>query len=378
MKEQILGKDHPEYKRLQKLSKAWKVPFKDLMAQFEEAYVDVANQKIEGDQIRLAINNLVNERRKESAKANSDFTPKAKAIVISGFKMGETGLMDKAEIMRSQAKRYVEREGRKAAIDATLINENNEVLDQREKIYGRTNPKYLEPLPTKLKLQKRTLFGCWRANGDEKFKFGSFRTETNQLARAWGQIPSFTPAQSYGIIKSKPEDRRISVNSSAAEDTMSVFKAIKEDWDILGIIEDVFDGEFTEINDIPEHYKTFKDQWDSYVIVRGVIAWVNVDRPTPWGAVWGCIIDPDLGDDPDYKVRIQIPEHVPVNFGEGSEVIVLGKTKQAKYRDDKNKLVDADVIIQVWGIYPIPGLTTKRDETTPEIEDEEEIEGWLE
>lgn len=377
MKEQILGKNNPEYKRLKKLSKAWKVPLEELVAQFEEKYIEIANQKIEGDQIRLAVNTLVNERRKETAKANSDFKPKAVATVVSGFVMGETGLMDKAEIIRAKAKRYVTKEGRKAAIDAQLINKGNQVLDQREKIYGRTNPNYLEPLKETLKLQKRTLFGCWRPNGDEKFKFGTMRTEDNKLARAWGQIPFFTPAQTYGIIKSKPEDREISINSSSAEETTSIFKAIKEDWDILAIIEEVFEGEFTEINDLPEHYKTFKDQWNSYVIVRGVVAWVNVDRPTPWGAVWGCIIDPDLGDDPDYKVRIQIPEHVAVNFGEGSEVIVLGKTKQSKYRNEENELVDGDIIVQVWGIYGIPGLTTKPDETTPEIEDEEEIEGWI-
>ena len=68
-----------------------------------------------------------------------------------------------------------------------------------------------------------------------------------------------------------------------------------------------------------------------------------------------------------------------IDFGEGSEIIIFGKTKVSKYRDrDSGELVEGDVIVDVHGIYPIPGLSTSREASIPEtLEDETEIEGWL-
>lgn len=373
--------DKSEYKRLERISKATGTSMDELLKQFESEYKTLVAGETKGNLERLAVNAIVNAKRRENVKQS--FMPRNKPELVSGFIWGETGCIDKAEITRRQAKGYVKREGRQAAIDAQLIDGDNHVLDQRQKIYGRENPHYLEALPENLKLLSRTLFGIWRLNGSETFKFGTIHTEDNKLATAWDTVRRFRPCTTYAIIKENDGDMKM--NSSGAEGTETVFRAIQEDWDILSIIEDVFGWgkskdktKFTPLNKIEQHFETFKDAWDRFIVVRGVVGWINLDRLTPWGSVWASLIDSDLGYEADYRVRILIPDHVKINFGEGSEVIVLGKTKRSKYRDDDGNLVDGDVIINVWGIYPIPGLTTELGEPKAELSSDEQIEGWFE
>jgi len=134
--------------------------------------------------------------------------------------------------------------------------------------------------------------------------------------------------------------------------------------------------QITPIEKIEEVHNATKDVWDRRIIIRGAVTWVSIDRPTPFGSIWMQVMDPDNEEN---VVRCMIPEHLSIDFGEGSEIIIFGKTKVSKYRDkDSGELVEGDVIVDVHGIYPIPGLSTSREASIPEtLEDETEIEGWI-
>jgi len=201
-------------------------------------------------------------------------------------------------------------------------------------------------------------------------------TSDNQLALAWTKIKEFTPCQTFGIIKDDLKDT-MRVNASKAENTTSIFKALKEDWDIKEIVLESTKSLLTPIQKVEKHYESLKDAWDRFIIVRGVVNWINLDKPTSWGAINMGLIDPESGLEDAAQVKVQVPESIRIDFGEGSEVIVFGRTKKIEYKDRETGEVTSTVIqINANGIYPIPGLTTSK-ESSEEVEDEEEIEGWL-
>ena len=367
-----------ELKRLQDLATRNKVPVKEVMERFKEAKKTISND-------RLAVTSVMNSYRRE--KSFQLVGKKGNIQVLYGFIVGDLGLFDRAEMIRNQVKSYIRKEGIEAAREAQLIDGDNRILDQRAQIYGRENPNYLEVLPPELHLRSRTLLMIARKNGDKTFKLGSIHTEDNRLARAWDKVKFYTPCQVPINLKEEIEDRKtkegkvvifgdFKANSSSAQETTSIFKAVKEDWDVDKILMETVEKQITPIEKIEEVHNATKDVWDRRIIIRGAVTWVSIDRPTPFGSIWMQVMDPDNEEN---VVRCMIPEHLSIDFGEGSEIIIFGKTKVSKYRDrDSGELVEGDVIVDVHGIYPIPGLSTSREASIPEtLEDETEIEGWI-
>jgi len=353
--------DRSELKRLKTLAKKSKKTSDELIKEFDEVRSTVAND-------RLAVNVLFNKYRKTVARQT--YKSKQKAEVVTGFVWGDTGLIDKALSMRESAKRFIKKNGKQAAIDAQLINGEGKFLDQRNKLYGRENPNYLEPMPDNLKIRKRTVFGIFKRNG-KPFKYGSIHTEDNRLAGGWAKIKRFVPCSTFALIKEDTSELRM--NSSAAKDTTTVFKKIDEPWEIAKIIEATVGNRYTPIKQVEEHYEAYKDAWDRKIFVKGMIGWLNLDRVDMFGRHSGLICDPD---NPESGVRLEIPSHVRIEWGEGSEVVVLGKTRRTKYRDEEGELQPGDVVITVWGIFPIPGMSTPV-ESSPDVKSDEDINGWL-
>ena len=367
-----------ELKRLQDLAARNKVPVEEVMERFKEAKKTISND-------RLAVTSVMNSYRRE--KSFQLVGKKGNIQVLYGFIVGDLGLFDRAEMIRNQVKSYIRKEGIEAAREAQLIDGDNRILDQRAQIYGRENPNYLEVLPPELHLRSRTLLMIARKNGDKTFKLGSIHTEDNRLARAWDKVKFYTPCQVPINLKEEIEDRKtkegkvvifgdFKANSSSAQETTSIFKAVKEDWDVDKILMETVEKQITPIEKIEEVHNATKDVWDRRIIIRGAVTWVSIDRPTPFGSIWMQVMDPDNEEN---VVRCMIPEHLSIDFGEGSEIIIFGKTKVSKYRDrDSGELVEGDIIVDVHGIYPIPGLSTSREASIPEtLEDETEIEGWI-
>jgi len=376
-----IGPGTAEQARLKKLSKATGVAMEELLKDYEEALVELINSEVEGNRERLAVNSVMNKHRR--AIQRQTWKPRTPPVVVYGFIAGDAGMRDKADEMRRKTKRIIEKEGTQYAQDMQLINGDNEILDQREKIFGRDNPKHLEPLDPKLRLRSRTLFGFFKLNGKKKFRFGSIHTEDNKLAFGWSKIKTFTPCQTFAILK-EDTPTTIKLNSSQAEDTMSVFKRIDEPWgktkeDIHKVIMATIGKEITPLNGVEEHYKNFKDAWDRKIFVKGIVSWISLDRPSPWGSIWMGLMDPDAGIDEEFQVRVQIPKHLRIDWGEQSEVIIFGKDRREMVKtEDGEGREPGGVVIDVYGVWVIPGLGTPPASTQIEtLSDEEEIEGWI-
>jgi len=363
--------------KLKKISIKMKVPLKEVTEIYETKMKELKESETTGNIEKMALNMTMSEYRRIVNKQMRTFEPKSKAEAIYGILIGGMGFRDLAEEMRRNAKRYAEKNGLEAAKDKQLIDGDNNVLDTRETVFGKENPDYLEPLDPKLKLRKNTLVGLFKKNGSKVFKYTTLSTNDNQLALAWEKIKEFTPCQTFGIVKDELPNT-MKINSSKAENTTTVFKALKEEWDVKDIVLTATKPLLTPIDKVEKKHEDTKNAWDRFIIVRGVVNWINLDKPTPWGSIWMGIMDTESGLEDAAQVRCMIPDRVSVDFGEGSEVIVFGRTNRTRYTDnDTGKKVEGDVRIDVYGIYAIPGLTTSK-EASEEVEDESMVEGWLE
>jgi len=369
-----------EEKRLKAIAVRAKVPLSEVKAKYQQEYGKLSYSKSLGDkaQQRIAVNKVMNYYRVEVAKKERPLTKAGKYPVkqIVGFNVGDMGIFDKVQVIRDKIKKFIENNSMEAAIEQQLINGDGQILDQRPKIYGRDNPNYLHPLDPNLKVRSRTLLGFWRINGDKTWKYGTIQTDDNALAKGWDKVKFFTPCQTFASIREEGP-ATLTMGSSSAKETLTVFKAVKEEIDVQSVIMDSLKKQFTEINEVEKLHETFKDAWDRKIFLHGVVAWINLERPTPFGSVYAGLMDPDEGLEAEQYVRILIPDHIKVDFGEGSEIVVFGKTRRSKTRNEEGKLVDGDVIVDVHGIYPVPGLATVRESSTP-LSEEQEIDGWVE
>jgi hypothetical protein len=353
-------------KRLIELAKRNNMPIETLVKELDELMTQYPNQ-------RLAVNALMNKYRKQ-VQFQRVMSTKQKAEQIVGFLIGDMGLIDKAEQIRLKAKRYIEQNGVEAAIEEQLVNQAGQILDTREQIYGRPNPKYLEPLDPNVHIRSRTLLGFFKkVNSEEPFKFTTIHTEDNVLAKAWSNVKFYIPCTTYGLIKENNE-HEMKVNSSTAENTKTVFRPVKEDIDVDKIVMGYAEKYLTKMSEIEQYHEHVKEAWDRRVLIRGIVSWINIDKPTSYGSIWMGLMD---SEDETVSVRCLIPDHLTIDFAESSEVLVFGRTRRYKTRDESGELVDADVIVDVQAIYPLVGLTIPR-EVTKQVQEEPEISGWVE
>ena len=324
----------------------------------------------------FAISGVKNEIRKDVKRAA--FVPKAEASPVIGFIVADTGLWDKIGNMIAAAQAYVKKTSIAIAVRDQYINGDGQVLDRRKKIFGRDNKDYLKPLKEKVVDSSRTLGLIARIADGTDYKYGTIQTNDGPLARGWSKVRFFTPCQTFGIVKDNPKEGFFKLNSSQAEETTSIFKAVKEDIDVNAIFHQVIDPQLTAITAVERTYELIKEAYDRTLFVQGTVAWIARDRPNNWGA-----IRMGLMDDDGNEIVVSIPEYISKDFGELSKVIVIAKPDRGdlKVVDDETKKTTwekgkGDVYLQALGIYVV--------ERTPEdvysadaLGDTKEIEGWI-
>lgn len=385
-----------EFERLQAFSKKNKMTMSDVMVLFNKAKASLVEKQLPTDD-RMVVNVIMNEARRIKQRQNfSKNKKKSETTTVYGFVVGTRGIWDKADTIRRAAKKVIEKEGMEAAKEQGFINGDNQILDKRDKIYGRPNPNVGKPLPENLHVLDLILYGFFRHNGSKDYKFTTLQTSDNRLARGWDKDivqkgRYYTPAQITVIIDQELADE-MTLKSSSAEDTISQFKALDEKMDIKEVIDQALaerkvkkDKEeitvkekWTPISGVERYYEMTKDAWDRKVFVKGVVTYVNVDRPDGIGRITMGLMNPDNEED-TIRVRIN-PQTTDINFGELSEVYVMGKPERSKYKDQEagGALVDGDVVIDAFAIYPV--VKTPRSGGSAENfpEEGQVVDGWLE
>ena len=362
-------------KKLRGLSKRLEKTYEEVLKKYQEEYKALEDLGFKGNKERLAYAKTFDYFRRQ-AYAREAKGQRRVPEHFEGFLWGALPFRDRAQEIRERAKLYVKRHGKVAAMQEQLIDREGNILDTREKIFGRDNPNYLKPLDPNLKLYEKTLFGIFRAP-NEDFKFTSFQTTNNALAAAWEKISMpkrcFVPCETWALRAGDGTMNKLS--GSVAQDTKTVFRPIERDWDIEKIIRETMKEDFVPLDEVETHYEDFKDAWDRYIVVEGMIVNITPEWRSQWWGVPARLIDPE--GETDATVRIYIPNFWKINFGEYTEAIILGKTRRSMRYDRETGTREAgDVVIDCHGIFPLPGLTTSPSESISE--EEEEFEGWVE
>lgn len=320
---------------------------------------------------RLVLNAVMTQLRERPAFAT---TKRAFIGHFIGFMVGDVGLRDKAEEMRDKAERTIDRYGFDVALEKGLVNAAGEVLDSRPKVFGRKNPRYGQVLGVRAKIRSHRLYFLCKQARDKKWELAHLQTNDNGLALAWCNLPYYRWVTFPALVQAH-DSTGYRLTGSTAKGTLTVFKAVKEERDPYNVYEEVFKPQITPIRKVESYHEAVKEAWDRWIVCYGVIGQLGLERETMFG-IPGRLLDTDIGYEAEGQVRFYIPEHIKINCGVYSEAYIFGRTRRSKYRDrETGKLVDADVVIDVWGMFPNPKLTM--EPTVDEYIEEEQIEGFI-
>jgi len=227
---------------------------------------------------------------------------------------------------------------------------------------GDKNPRYGKPLPAE-EFRRRVHFVAKKDGGD--FQYWTFGLK-NIAAKEW-DVESFRWVHLNALFN---DDRNacygikgrtlasIQYNSNLDEsDDLYVGK--------LPVMEDLlvecmgdYIGDLLEIEDY--HSTIMSNPGMKLCITDGIVSSMNLNRNEKTGncVLWIEPADASYGfeeSDIPESTPCWIPENVDIDFGVGSDIIVIGRTNQTQKRDDDGNYIEDEynpVSINVYGILP--------------------------
>ena len=270
------------------------------------------------------------------------------AIGFEGMIIGVGDLFDTAKKMRE------------AAMDAFRINPHDAIqnritddignpLDTREVFgTGRKNQDFGKLLPQHSYI--RNVVGlALRTNAEESPKTFSLTLNGDKAEHL--KFPMFKPVRFRAINKSEENANQFILNGSTVT-TFTIDENIK-----MPAPADVLNKSckemFVSLGDIQEYHTANKDDFNRLALIEGDVSIIGTE-PTSVGNRLMVIEDMNrpIDDFETAGLTCWVPKSTNIDFGEGSKVIVVGKTSQGKSRDNPNEL--GDVMMNVLGIYAIP------------------------
>ena len=265
------------------------------------------------------------------------------AATFDGYIIGDRGVYDRTSKLRQQALAEYERNA-KLAIQNEIVDIGEDgkpiVLDTRELMFGRPNPRKGKPL---LPEYTRTLYGIAtkRPNGSPKV----FRLQVRDKVATEQVPPLFEPVTfraNIGVDAAELELRhsnRTRFTKSSAE--MPSVEEILES--------DILDGYTFRLNELPEAAQKCASDWSFFIVTIGDV--LSVGSKTDRGTIPVTIGDDSL---PDETRTVWVPEHLEhlIDFGVGSRIVVTGRARETSFNEQVVYSINAD------GIYAIPYLKT--------------------
>ena len=353
--------------KLKKIAEVRQLEYANVKKLFEDL-----KKRMKGKPDKLVLNAVISQLR-ERANVSTGTSGQAKIGYFIGFLIGDVGLRDKAEEMRNTAERCIDREGFDVAVQKGYVNEEGEVLDFRPKVFGRKNPNFGKPLGDR-HIRSHRLYFIGKEASSKKFEIIHLQTNDNKLALAWCDVPFYQWVTFPALIQ-EHDSTGYRLTGSVAKETLTVFRAVKEERDTFEVYEEVMKPLLTPIANVEKYHEAVKEAWDRWIVTYGIIGYLGLERETMFG-IPGRLLDSELGFEADYQVRFFIPEHIKINCGKYSEAYIFGRTRRSMFRDrETGELCEGDVVIDVWGMYPNPKLSTEID--IVEEDEEERIEGFI-
>lgn len=232
------------------------------------------------------------------------------------------------------------------AIDAGLTDETGEPLETRATLYnGDPNPNYRRPLKdvdfgkksdgtrrTYADKAVATVIGLARKkNTDEIKRF----TMTLFDESALKDFPILMPSEARANLQEElPEEFKLGMS------TATKFTPIKEEIEEFDIGK-IWNADYFDKVEIPK-LEIWNDEnsgdFDAVVMTRGMVSAINMEGPR-YNNVFIDEVTTEIGDDFDDDniapaTMVQVPKSVPIDFAEGSLIVVFGRTWRGYATED--------------------------------------------
>ena len=249
---------------------------------------------------------------------------------------------------------------------------------------GDSNPRYGKPLPAE-EFRRRVHFIAKKDGGD--FQYWTFGLK-NLAAKNWN-VDTFRWVHlnalfndernaCYGI-KGRTLDS-IQYNDNLSEDDDRYVAKLPTMEDLLVDCMEQYIGDLLEIEDY--HSTIMSNPVMKLCISDGIVSSMNLNRNEKTGncVLWIEPADASYGfeesDIPD-STPCWIPENVNIDFGVGSDIIIIGRTNQTQKRDEDGNYLEDEwnpVSINVYGI--LPRVALGMPDAVVETESEDSLNYW--
>jgi len=270
------------------------------------------------------------------------------AVGFEGFILGISDCVDILAKRRREAKELYKTDPQLAVTQGTT-NEEGIPLETKETWPdGRAYQQYGKPLPEHNYL--RNVFGiAKKVNSEESASF--FTMVLNGEKAQNDLIPVFNSIR-FSAIDKGTENNVKKLNPSTftnflVDDSLNIpiEETLKQYQTVIGISE------------LESYHNINKEDFNRLAVVEGDVSLMNLE-PTLFGSRIMILEDSNanLEDLNAKSLTCWIPERVKLNFGEGSKVLVVGRTAQGKKKDEQGNVTDelGDVTLNAFGVFAIP------------------------
>jgi len=322
-------------KTLEKFSEKSGIPIEEIKERYEAYYKEFGNK-------RKALLKLKGEIQRENGSLKST------AIMFKGFIFGDTDVIDFVDLMRKKAlAMYNNPETRHYAVDVLkIVTRDGMPLDTRETVNFQPNDNYMQEL--KGHSFSRTMYGVagiGRKMKDPKFFQLNF---SNEVAER--DVPfEFYKMYLFRGTMGKTDKDMYKINAKGVTN-------FKETEDIpleekIKLIEES-GYKIWKASEIPKAFalnvdEKRDDRTDQSVslLIRGIAAEIDYTVNEQHNRRI-LLNDQDMWEG---SYTCWVPEHLPLEFGEDSEIILVGKLSKRKFNNKEQYSVNCE------GLIPLPG-----------------------
>jgi len=332
-----------------KWSEKMAIPVETIQQDFNKAFMDLKqNHKLEDDKAQtMALKQIASAYKKQLRSP------------AEGFEGVVLGAEEPRDLVAKKRRDALElyRANPQEAVAQGVTDDDGTPLDIIQFFStGRENPNYGKPLPEKSLI--RRVFGVAMKPTDQHPKMFEMVLNGDACEK---EIPIMKPVKFMAIEKSKKEDEAFKLNAS----TFTEFSEVAE---ITGNpkIEDLIKNFIPpiKVSELEEYHEKNADDFNRIVCVEGNVNFISLE-PTMTGSRILQIEDDENTLDLDTKpTTCWVPQHINMDFGEGSKVYVIGRTSQGFLKDESGNMTSekGDVTINTFGIYPVDEISVPQTE----------------
>tara|TARA_R110000764_G_scaffold212412_2_gene298693 strand:- start:1475 stop:2716 length:1242 start_codon:yes stop_codon:yes gene_type:complete len=324
------------------------------------------------------------KRKNVMSKYNSDSSQALNDEILAEVTLNDAGSYEKTQKKNGEWDTRVIPQLPASAIEVTEGTWVVPVDPVKSWASGDVNKNYGKPLP-KEEFKLRAHFVGMKEDGD--IQLWSLQLKNDQAKNF--DMETFRWTTIYGLFN----DERNAIYGIRGKTltSMTYIENLEEDdprWvDVSGeSMEDLLVENMAEyVADLIEldsyHESISQQQGLRLVVTDGIVTSMNLTPNERSGnrVIWVEPVDANYGFDEDdipESTPIWVPSHLPINFGVGSDVVIIGRTNQTQKKDEGGIPIDGEynpVTINLYGVYArsATGVVPEAEEA-----DGESMEYW--